>query len=104
MEVIDGTGYLVFSALNFADPRAGSIWPPIFQTLHVIKLTDDFLNATQTSFSVLSDAFDLLDIFKRDGYFYIAASNTCGYCSGSIGLLYRSKSIEGPWPRQVLSG
>lgn len=111
MEVVDGTSYLIFSALNFADPRAGSIWPPMFQTLHVSKLTYDFLNTTQTSFPVQSGAFDLIDQeaespekFKRNGYFYIGASNTCGYCNGSIGLLYRSKSIEGPWTRQVLSG
>ena len=76
MEVINGTGYLVFLALNFADPRAGSIWPPIFQTLHVSKLTDDFLSITQTSFPMRSDAFDLVNqeaespnTFKRNGYF-----------------------------------
>ncbi|KAJ9629823.1 hypothetical protein H2203_002204 [Taxawa tesnikishii (nom. ined.)] len=44
------------------------------------------------------------DIFKQGGYYYVAASNTCGYRNGSIGLLYRAKSIQGPWTRQILSG
>jgi len=44
------------------------------------------------------------DIFQRNGMFYIAASNTCGYCNGSIGLLYRANSIRGPWTRQIIAG
>lgn len=111
VETFGDKGYLVFSALNFADPRAGSIWPPIFQTLHISELTADFTNTTRVSYPVKSSAFDLIDqeaespdIFVRDGMFYIAASNTCGYCNGSIGLLYRSKSIKGPWTRQIISG
>lgn len=34
----------------------------------------------------------------------IAASNTCGWCNGTVGLVYRSKSIQGPWQRQIISG
>jgi hypothetical protein len=41
VESFGNKAYLVFSALNFEDPRAGSIWPPIFQTLHVSELTPD---------------------------------------------------------------
>lgn len=37
----------------------------------------------------------ILDVF---------ASNTCGYCSGTLATVYRSSSIQGPWKRQVLSG
>ncbi|CAK4031328.1 Arabinanase levansucrase invertase [Lecanosticta acicola] len=105
--------YLVFSALSFVDPRAGSVWPPIFQTLHVSALTPDFLNTTRTSYPVRSQAFDLIDeeaespdLFYRpeNQMWYISASNTCGYCNGSIGLLYRSQSITGPWDRQIISG
>lgn len=111
IELIDGTAYLVFSALTFTDPRAGSIWPPIFQTLHISKLTSDFLNTTRVSYPVKSQQFDLIDeeaespdLFKRGDYFYVSASNTCGYCNGSIGLLYRSKNIQGPWTRQIIAG
>lgn len=111
VEIIDGKGYLVFSALNFVDPRAGSLWPPIFQTLHVSELTDDFMNTTQVSYPVTSPAKDLIDqetespdIFKRGDSFYVAASNTCGYCNGSIGLLYKSSSFKGPWTRQIIAG
>ena len=107
----NGKAFLVFSALNFRDPRAGSIWPPIFQTLHISELTPDYLNTTAISYPVASPAFDLIDqetespdIFLRGGVYYIVASNTCGYCNGSIGLVYRSKSIRGPWTRQIISG
>lgn len=104
-------GYIVFSALNFLSPLAGSLWPPIFQTLHISELTDDFTNTTQVSYPVASNATDLIDqeaespdIFMRNGKYYVAASNTCGYCNGSIGLLYRSDSIKGPWTRQIIAG
>ena len=111
VETIGDKGYLVFSALNFRDPRAGSIWPPIFQTLHLSELTSDLKNTTQVSYPVTSAANDLIDqeaespdFFMRNGYYYVAASNTCGYCNGSIGLLYRSRSIKGPWTRQIIAG
>lgn len=111
VERFGNKGYIVFSALNFVDPRAGSIWPPIFQTLHISELTDDYTNTTQVSYPVASNGTDLIDqeaespdIFMHDGLYYVAASNTCGYCNGSIGLLYRSDSIQGPWTRQILSG
>ena len=110
VESFGDKAYLVFSALNFKDPRAGSIWPPVFQTLHISPLTDDFMNTTLVSYNITSPAFDLIDqetespdIFQRDGMFYVAASNTCGYCNGSIGLMYRSATIQGPWTRQIIS-
>jgi hypothetical protein len=34
----------------------------------------------------------------------VSASTTCGNCNGSVGLMYRSKSIEGPWTRQIIAG
>jgi hypothetical protein len=40
----DGKEYLVHSALNFQDPRAGSIWPQIYQTMKILELTDDFVS------------------------------------------------------------
>jgi hypothetical protein len=111
VEVIDGEGYIVFSALNFKSPNAGNVWPPIFQNMHASKLTKDFMNTTRVSWPVSSAAGDLIDneaespdIFKRGNTFYVAASNTCGYCNGSIALLYRSDSIQGPWTRQILEG
>lgn len=111
VEVIDGEGYIVFSALDFKSPDAGNVWPPIFQTLHASKLTPDFMNTTRQSWPVASNATDLIDkeaespdIFKVGDTYYIAASNTCGYCNGSIALLYRSPSIQGPWTRQILEG
>lgn len=113
VESYGNKAYLVFSALNFADPRAGSIWPAIFQTMHVSELTDDFMNTTGKSYPIRSSNFDLLDqevespdLFyrKENSMWYVSASNACAYCNGSIGLLYRSKNIQGPWQRQIISG
>ncbi|EMD00452.1 hypothetical protein BAUCODRAFT_152944 [Baudoinia panamericana UAMH 10762] len=111
VEILNNTGYIVFSALNFRDPRAGSLWPPIFQTLHASQLTSNLENTTEISYPVVSVADDLIDqeaespdIFMRNGIYYIVASNTCGYCNGSIGLVYRSASIQGPWMRQIIAG
>lgn len=79
--------------------------------MHASKLTADFMNTTRVSWPVVSQANDLIDneaespdIFKRGNTYYVAASNTCGYCNGSIALLYRSDSIQGPWTRQILEG
>lgn len=33
----------------------------------------------------------------------VVASNTCGFCSGSIGVVYRSASLSGPWERDIIS-
>lgn len=111
VELLGDKGYLVFSALNFADPRAGDIWPPVFQTLHISELTEDLTNTTRVSYPVRTKEFDLIDqeaespdLFVRNGTYYVSASNTCGYCNGSIGLLYRSNDIRGPWTRQILAG
>lgn len=111
VETIGDQAYLVFSALNFESPLAGSLWPPIFQNLHISPLTSDFLNTTLVSYPVVSAANDLIDneaespdIFMRNGEYYVAASNTCGYCNGTLGLLYKSASIQGPWTRQILAG
>ena len=93
VESFGGQGYLVFSVLNFRYPEAGSIWPPIQQTLHISSLTPDFLNTTGVPYNVTSLAIDLIDqeaespdLFMRNGTFYVSASNTCGYCTFS-GLL-----------------
>lgn len=68
------------------------------------------MNTTGVSYPVTSAAFDLIDqetespdLFIRNGTYYVVASNTCGDCSGSIGLVYRSTSIKGPWSRQIIS-
>lgn len=69
------------------------------------------MNTTLVSYPVTSNLSDLIDnetespdIFKRGKYFYVAASNTCAYCNGSIGLLYKSESFMGPWTRQIIAG
>lgn len=44
VERFGNNAYIVFSALNFRDPDAGSIYAPISQTLHVSQLTSDFVS------------------------------------------------------------
>lgn len=111
VEVLGDSAYLVFSALNFRYPDAGSIWPPIQQTMHISQLTSDYKNVSTTSYPVTSNLTDLIDqeaespdIFMRNGVYYVVASNTCGYCNGSIALVYRSTNWQGPWTRQIIAG
>ncbi|KAF2663808.1 Arabinanase/levansucrase/invertase [Microthyrium microscopicum] len=112
IETINGTGYAAYSVLNFNYKQAGSIWPPINQSMYISKLNDDYTSTDLNGRLIASDkGFDLIDneaespdLFFRNGWFYVSASNTCGNCNGSIGLLYRAKSIDGPWIRQILSG
>ncbi|KAH7360485.1 glycosyl hydrolase [Rhexocercosporidium sp. MPI-PUGE-AT-0058] len=108
VHVINGTGYIAYALLDFSTTGA-SIWPPFLQSLYVQRLTPDMRNTTSTAYHVLtnSDLVDMQaespDIFKRGDYFYITASNTCGFCTGTLLVVYRSENISGPWIRQIIS-
>jgi hypothetical protein len=109
VQVINGTGYLAYSLIDFSTLGA-SIWPPFLQSIYVQQLTPDMRNTTGSAYHVLSAAQDLVDyeaespdIFKRGDYFYITASNTCGFCDGTLLIVYRAKSLAGPWLRQIIS-
>ncbi|KAL2074477.1 hypothetical protein VTL71DRAFT_8255 [Oculimacula yallundae] len=108
VHVIDGTGYIAYSLIDFSSLGA-SIWPPFLQSIYVQKLTPDMHNTTGTAYQVItnSDLVDMEaespDIFKRGDYFYITSSNTCGFCTGTLLVVYRSKTISGPWKRQIIS-
>jgi hypothetical protein len=78
--------------------------------MYVQELTPDFLNTTGPSTHAVSSAGDMVDyecespdIFYREPYFYIQASNTCGFCQGTTMIIFRSKNITGPWTRQIIS-
>ncbi|KAJ5738024.1 hypothetical protein N7493_001179 [Penicillium malachiteum] len=111
VELINNEGYIVYSGLNFTDASAGSLWPQISQSLYIGHLTSDLENTTTVAYDVKSEANDLVDnqaespdLIYRNGIWYVFASNTCGYCSGTLAIVYRSPSIQGPWERQILSG
>ncbi|KAH6681494.1 glycosyl hydrolase [Halenospora varia] len=107
--VVNGTGYLAYSLIDFTTTGA-SIWPPFLQSIYFQQLTPDLLNTTGNVSHVVTPANDLVDfeaespdIFKRGDYYYITASNTCGFCTGTLLIFYRSKSPMGPWTRQIIS-
>lgn len=109
MHVINSTGYLAYSLIDFSTVGA-SIWPPFNQSIYAQQLTPDMRNTTGLVHHVISAANDLVDfeaespdIFKRGDHFYISASNTCGFCTGTPLIFYRSKSLVGPWTRQIIS-
>ncbi|CZR54322.1 uncharacterized protein PAC_04206 [Phialocephala subalpina] len=109
VHVTNGTGYLAYSLIDFTTAGA-SIWPPFNQSIYVQQLTPDMRNTTGLAYHVVSSSNDLIDfeaespdIFKRNGYFYISASNTCGFCTGTVLIFYRSKTLAGPWTRQIIS-
>jgi hypothetical protein len=80
--------------------------------MYMQQLTPDFLNTTGPVSHVVSSANDYVDneaespdLFYRAPYWYVSASNTCGFCTGTILVMYRSKTpMTGPWTRQVISG
>ncbi|KAK8904508.1 hypothetical protein ACHAPF_003278 [Botrytis cinerea] len=106
--MINGTGYIAYSLIDFTTLGA-SIWPPFKQSIYIQQLTSDFMNTTGNATEVLpvGDLVDLQaespDIFYREGYYYISASNTCGFCQGTILIMYRATDISGPWTRQIIS-
>ncbi|KAF4635398.1 hypothetical protein G7Y89_g2700 [Cudoniella acicularis] len=118
--VINGTGYvrffsqhstIVYSLIDFTTTGA-SIWPPFLQSLYLQPLTPTLTNTTGNTTHIISAAADLVDfeaespdIFQRGDYYYITASNTCGFCTGTLLLVYRSKTplISTSWSRQILS-
>ncbi|KAN0115030.1 glycoside hydrolase family 43 protein [Hyaloscypha variabilis] len=109
VQTINGTGYIAYSLIDFTTTGA-SIWPPFNQSIYFQELTPSMLNTTGSVSHVLSAAVDLVDfeaespdIFKRGDYFYVSASNTCGFCTGTLLIMYRSESIAGPWKRQIIS-
>lgn len=109
VQTINGTGYIAYSLIDFTTTGA-SIWPPFNQSIYFQELTPSMLSTTGGVSHVVSAAVDLVDfeaespdIFKRGDYFYISASNTCGFCTGTLLIIYCSKSIAGPWKRQIIS-
>ncbi|TGO06865.1 hypothetical protein BTUL_0431g00010 [Botrytis tulipae] len=106
--MINGTGYIAYSIIDYTTLGA-SIWPPFKQSIYIQQLTSDFMNTTGNATQVLpvGDLVDFQaespDIFFRDGYYYISASNTCGFCQGTILIMYRATDISGPWTRQIIS-
>ncbi|KAM3074913.1 hypothetical protein ACMFMG_008321 [Clarireedia jacksonii] len=106
--VIDGTGYLAYSLIDFTTLGA-SIWPPFKQSIYLQQLTPDLTNTTGdvTHLTPVGDLVDYQaespDIFFRNGYYYVSASNTCGFCQGTLLIIYRSRRITGPWTRQIIS-
>ncbi|PQE24045.1 glycoside hydrolase family 43 protein [Rutstroemia sp. NJR-2017a BVV2] len=106
--VINGTGYLAYSLIDFTTLGA-SIWPPFKQSIYLQQLTPDLTNTTGdvTHLTPVGDLVDYQaespDIFFRNGYYYVSASNTCGFCQGTLLIIYRSRSITGPWTRQIIS-
>lgn len=107
--VINGTGYLAYSLIDFTTLGA-SIWAPFRQSIYVQQLTNDFMNTTGNVTNVfpVGDLLDFEaespDILYRNGYYYISASNTCGFCQGTHLAKYRAQEITGPWTCQVISG
>jgi hypothetical protein len=110
VQTINGTGYVAYSLIDFTTVGA-SVWPPFNQSIYFQELTPSMLNTTGIVSHVISAAGDLVDfeaespdVFKRGDYFYITASNTCGFCTGTLLIVYRSRTLAGPWHRQIISG
>ncbi|KAK6601395.1 glycosyl hydrolase family 43 protein [Botrytis cinerea] len=104
-------GYVIFTS---SSPTSGFVAESSralvgYQPEPATHQTGDFSVAMINGTEVLpvGDLVDLQaespDIFYREGYYYISASNTCGFCQGTILIMYRATDISGPWTRQIIS-
>ncbi len=111
VQVINRTGYLTASLVDFTTV-GDSTWPPFLQSIYFQQLTPDMKKTMGSTSHVVSAASDLVDfeaespdLFQRGDFTYITASNTCGFCTETTLVVYRSLApLTGSWQRQIISG
>jgi len=86
----DGTGYVIYSSLQFD------------HKVSIEKLTPDFLHTTKENYGLFPDRYvEGSALFKRNNTYYATFGSCCCFCRGGSGaIFYTAKSIKGPWKRQ----
>ena len=51
----DKTGYAVYSILDFRYANAGSLWPPINQSMYISELNEAYVRRVQTEVNETDD-------------------------------------------------
>ncbi|KAK4056108.1 hypothetical protein OIO90_002839 [Microbotryomycetes sp. JL221] len=120
---LDNKAYVIHSSFDLPRTIQGisSIWPPFLMSVYIEELTADYLNTTGTysavtlpenpapisESSIVNDRSKLVDalveapdLFKRGDQYYLIGSQICSFCNSTGTLVYRSKSLKGPWQRQ----
>ncbi|KAM0787148.1 hypothetical protein ACM66B_006399 [Microbotryomycetes sp. NB124-2] len=124
---LDNKAYVVHGSFNLSRTlqELSSIWPPFLMSIYIEELTPDYLNSTGTYTSVtlpqsgpaplsesavaadrskLADSLvEAPDLFMRGSDYYMIGSQICSFCNSTGTLVYRAKSLKGPWQRQVIS-
>ncbi|KAK4047816.1 hypothetical protein OIV83_005159 [Microbotryomycetes sp. JL201] len=123
---LDNKAYVVHGSLNLSRTLQGTsdIWPPFLMSIYIEELRSDYLNSTgsyttvnlpgytpplsesevtQDRSKLVDSLVEAPDLFKRGTDYYMIGSQICSFCNSTGTLVYRAKSLKGPWQRQLIS-
>ena len=94
----DGTGYIIYSALNLAKMSPTEPAQIVNHRISVEKLSDDYLSSTGENSGFIAGNCESPSMFKRNGTYYLLTDNTCAFCpQGSGARVYTAPSPMGPF-------
>jgi hypothetical protein len=94
----NGTGYIIYSALNLAKMTPSEPAQIVNHRISVEKLSDDFLSSTGENSGFVAGNCESPAMFKRNGTYYLLTDNTCAFCpQGSGARVYTAPSPMGPF-------
>ena len=94
----DGTGYIIYSALNLAKMTSTEPAQIVNHRISVEKLSDDYLSSTGENSGFIAGNCESPSMFKRNGTYYMLTDNTCAFCpQGSGARVYTAPSPMGPF-------
>lgn len=96
----DGTGYLVYTAVNLSKMKVSDTAPSevLNHRISVERLSDDYLSSTGENSGFIAGNCESPSMFKRNGTYYLLTDNTCAFCpQGSGARVYTARSPLGPF-------
>jgi len=94
----DGTGYIVYTALNLAKVTPTEPAEIVNHRISVEKLSDDYLSSTGENSGFTAGNCESPAMFKRQGTYYVLTDNTCAFCpQGSGARVYTATAPLGPY-------
>ena len=94
----DGTGYIVYTAVNLAKMTATEPAQIVNHRISVEKLSPDYLSSTGDNSGFVAGNCESPSMFKRNGTYYLLTDNTCAFCTaGSGARVYTATSPLGPF-------
>lgn len=94
----DGTGYIVYSALNLHKMTPTEPAQVVNHRISVEKLSDDYLSTTGENSGFIAGNCESPSMFKRNGTYYVLTDNTCSFCAAGSGVrVYTAPAPLGPY-------